>query len=701
MQIAIIVRFTLVAYVAAFGSLLVSNTDCHAQSTPAIQLAQARSQTKPKSKSKRKSSKSKKSTRKPLIRNFEDAYIDGYKKFQVANGLKRKLATAKTAEERTTLGKQFAAALKRTAAGLERASQMGSVEDDGEKFYSARYLLAYVYTLMKTHNYEAGILGEYVARRSDPKKSMALQAAYLAMAAYLQAYKNASEQGNVAELNQLIRVANLVEANWSGNPRANQFRMTLGQLFQQQNRPKQAAQWYSKVPPEFDTYAVAQLSAGQSFWSVYRRSMRLPDDQKPPADEIKSYLDAAGQHLDAGIKAMHAKDPPPPTAPEILVAGKLVLAQLHIRKANYQDAVTLMTAEPYPVTKAVAVEDETKRPKKGIQSKDFASRSFQLLLRAYVGLRKLEAARQTMANLEKVGGDDDGAALTSIYVKLGKQLLDELNAAKSDPAKLKELRDSFEGFLNNISERKEGQSFGSLIWIAETYSVFGQGADAKKDASEFYKKASAAYQQMLDRDKTDKKFLSDSQALAVKVRLAKSKRREGDFPAALELVAAILATKPRAIDVQLEGTEILQNLAVAAAKPSPQSFQEAINGKRIGKQNTLVWGWARIALTLQRTLDDGQENSSYAANLLEARYNMAYCRHQSALAETVPARKQAELNKARLEIQVFAAVHGKFTDEWRAKFDKLYQQLQKDQGEKPKPLKVGNTNASAGAGSPK
>ncbi len=684
MQIAVTVRFSIVACVAAFGCLFASGTDCHAQNARTNQRAQT--------KTKKKSSKRRKPTRKPLIRTFEDAYIDGYKKFQVASGLKRKLAAAKTAKERTVLGKQFAVALKQSVAGLELASQMGSVEDDGEKFYQARYLLAYVYTLMKSRNYEAGILGEYVARSSDPKQSMALQAAYLAMAAYLQAYKDAAEEGNVPELNQLIRVANLVEGNWAGNPRANQFRMTLGQLFQQQDRPKQAAEWYGKVPPEFDSYAIAQLSAGQSFWSVYQQSMRLPDDQKPPADEIKSFLDAAGRHLQAGIKAMHAKDPPPPNAPDILVAGKLVLAQLHIRNANYQAAVALMTAEPFPVTKAIAVEDGAKRPGKGVQSKDFASRSLQLLLRAYVGLRKLAEARRTMVQLEKVGGDDDGAALTSIYVKLGKQLLEELNEAKSDPAKLKELRDSFEGFLNNISERKEGQSFGSLIWIAETYSVFGQGADAAKDAGEFYKKASAAYQQMLDRDKTDEKFLSDSQALAVKVRLAKSKRREGDFPAALDLVAAILAAKPRAIDVQFAGTEILQHLAAAAAKPTPQGFQDAINGKRIGKQNTLVWGWARIALTLQRTLDDGVENASYAANLLEARYNMADCRHQSALAETDPARKQVELNKARLEIQAFAAVHGKFTDEWRAKFDKLYQQIQKDQGETPKALKIGNAN---------
>ena len=282
-----------------------------------------------------------------------------------------------------------------------------------------------------------------------------------------------------------------------------------------------------------------------------------------------------------------------------------------------------------------------------------------------------------MAALEKIGGASDAAALTTIFVKLGRQLLDELNDAKGDEKRLAELRGSFEGFLANISGRTEGQSFGSLIWIAETYSAFGQGATDSEQAGRYHKKASEAYQKIFARAKKDDTFLGTTQLLGVKVRFVRSKRREGDFQAALNTVASILAEKPRALNVQFEAALILQDWGADDQTQASQRFLKAINGTTIKKPKAVIWGWAKTALTLQRTLRTDAQNANFKQKLLQSRYNLADCRHQMALAEKDKTKRNRELQKACLEIAAFRAVH-KLDGDWPRKFESLYQQMQKD-----------------------
>ena len=81
--------------------------------------------------------------------------------------------------------------------------------------------------------------------------------------------------------------------------------------------------------------------------------------------------------------------------------------------------------------------------------------------------------------LEKiVGAGGGGASVTKIYLELGKELEKEVQRLQSaqDP-RLAEVLKSFETFLEDMFNRKEGHDFSTLIWVAETYRALGDGLE--------------------------------------------------------------------------------------------------------------------------------------------------------------------------------------------------------------------------------
>ncbi|GIS62280.1 MAG: hypothetical protein CM1200mP2_45050 [Planctomycetaceae bacterium] len=73
------------------------------------------------------------------------------------------------------------------------------------------------------------------------------------------------------------------------------------------------------------------------------------------------------------------------TAPELLVAAKVSLAQIQNNAGKYQESIDLLIKDPHSVVTAISVPDEAKRPESGVQRREFASLAAQLLLRARIG----------------------------------------------------------------------------------------------------------------------------------------------------------------------------------------------------------------------------------------------------------------------------------------------------------------------------
>jgi len=361
--------------------------------------------------------------------------------------------------------------------------------------------------------------------------------------------------------------------------------------------------------------------------------------------------------------------------------------QIVLSQGRYQQAIDVLNQPPHSVIQAIAVPNGATRPAApNIRSTEFASLVYQLQLRAYVGLQKLDDARQTMDNLERTASKSGGGeAVTAIYVELGKQLQEELERLKKlgDRTRFSEVRTSFENFLKDLSQRP-GQTLSSLIWIAETYYGLGEATD--EDASEaafYFDKAGISYEKILDRARNDPKFIEQGTLFAIKLRLLNCKRRQHGFQEALNVAADLLAQKPNSLEAQMETAYILQEWGMSQEGDSWKKLRDAIVGGQIGKTKTTFWGWGQIGLNLQRLLATANPESKtkYQPQLYESQYNAAYCRQQYGLAQSDRAKKKAELEKAKYGILAFVSVSGAIGEEWWNKLDQLYRQIQTDLGE--------------------
>jgi len=700
---------------------------CMILACPLDVMAQRKKSAESKTKTRQKA-QSRPRSKLPIPRNFESAFIAGYKQFQQLNRVKAELAKGGP-DKAEALRAKFAQQLTVTAESLRRALKLidarrlkdmpaidydkyraikekvefsEKITDDEKQFFKAtgsikqqhqvRYLLAYVYTQMQRY-YEAGILGEFVAQHYDPRESMALDCAYFALSAYLRAYKQADADRNTSEMALLLRVTRLIDSKWSSSARADEARMTMARLYHRRQRPKLAAEWYDKISKTAPDFAQAQLAAGQSFWSLYLNSLQMPLERRPDVKQLQAWQEIAETRLRNGIDSVQQnlkkqKAQADETqqqfelrATDALTAGKVSLAQLLIYKRKPVEAIALLSDGFLPVVDAVAVADESQRPKTGQTSRAFASQAYQLLLRAHVGAQQLEKAQDAMARLETIAGEADAGALTAIYVQIGRKLETELSLSRDDPERIQQLQQTFEGFLGTLSKRSEGLTLGTSLWIAETYAAFADGAVDETAAASYNERASDAYQRIIDRDEK----LSDAQRVNIQMRLIRSRRKARQFDAALELVGQLLKSQPKALDVQTEAAQILE--AQAAADRSADRYRAAMLGVRLPKSSADVWGWSRMASILQRTLEKSRANQTFKTRLLESRLHLAECRYAIAQLLDDNQQRQDELQKAKLEIRALWTVLGTTLNaEWSAKFDLIYQRVLKDLGEPPQGL---------------
>jgi hypothetical protein len=156
---------------------------------------------------------------------------------------------------------------------------------------------------------------------------------------------------------------------------------------------------------------------------------------------------------------------------------------------------------------------------------------------------------------------------------------------------------------------------------------------------------------------------------------------------ALDLVGQVLKSQPKALDVQKQAAQILEDQA--AADRSPDRYRAAMLGVKLPKTSVDVWGWSRMASILQRSLEKRRDNPAFQTQLLESRLRLATCRYELAQLLDDTQQGQAELQKAKLEIGALWTVFGESLSKdpiWSAKFDVVYRKVLKALGEPEKGL---------------
>lgn len=614
-------------------------------------------------------------------RDFATAFERARGMITQIQGLSDEVARAADEAERTAKRAALDNHLGEVARLLRLALDLRDPGSDAKAVADTRYLLSYV-MLRQGNALDAIVLSTYtMAQDQKAAPETALNCTEVAMAAAVAVW-NRGEGDRDFETRLLKDVCQQILTLYPQSSRAGEARMRLGNVYRTLQQPLEAVKWFMEVPESDPQHASARIAAGQSYWAAWTQNaaVTLEEGAEPSvaAEETARWKTEAKALLTQGIDLTRAKVGNMSLPGEELAAAEVSLAAILNQEGDFAGAIGRLTANAEnSVMAAIELPEGSERPEAGIQSRSFAGLAWRLLLRAYVGTQQIDQALQSMAQLEKVGGDD----ILQAYTQLGMELQEELRRlqAAGEAERLGQVRTSFEQFLGKVYESRNKSDFNSLLWIGETYYGLGQGVAADPAAAAgYFEKAGNAYSEILQQS-----LVSADGAPAVQLRLARCRRRQGQFTEALQLVETILTANAMNLDVQFEAAHVLSDWG---EKSEPERLKQAILGPpATGGKPAVVWGWAALSKRLrQLVMKDPQ--SEFRPRFFEARYELGNARRR--LARVLPDKSAgtAQLKSAMAELASLVQAYRDLDPPTYARFDRLYQDLQADLGESPTPL---------------
>jgi hypothetical protein len=626
------------------------------------------------------------------LRDFSAGLSVARKNMDDIESLKERLDGAK-GDEREKWQRERKEHLQQTAVRLRRVLDAADARTERRDLNQARYYLAFVDFELR-RNDEATILADYAARRLHSiNPELSRESARLALAACEQEYDARPPEQRPVMIRIARPVAEFLIRNWPEQDRANEARFTMARLCDRAKQHIASAEWYANVTDGSEQYAEAQIGAGREYWIASQTApKRAPSGRGPAAQgepQIGEWTSKAEKYLQHGIERAGDAADANGNPPDWLTVGKTELANLDIGLGRYDDAVKLLTDPPHAVVASVAVTDEATRAMEGVKGRPFASYVYQSLLRAQIGRHQVDASLEAMQELEKIAGASGADGVTAIYVSLGKEIEKEIGRliATNDRARLTEVRKSFDRFLEELAKRSDHMSYGSLLWIAETYTGLGDGlSDDPAAAREYFAKAAHSYELLLAHVAADKSASRRDRALSLQLRLANCLRRQGNYGRALEILRGVIAQKPKALDVQVAAASLLQEWGASPEPGTELRSLDAIRGLHDPAGGGAVWGWDGIANRLERMLAIGRADNEMREKYFEARYNIPASRRQFAEQSKDKAARTKALEVALGEINAFALVSSDVSEESWRRLDALYQEIETDLGRQVTPL---------------
>jgi hypothetical protein len=594
------------------------------------------------------------------------------------------VASAKDTNEKNQKQAELTNHLAEVGRLLQLALDLREPDSDDKAVAQTRYLLSYVFFMQKKH-LDSVILASYCMtndKKADPDN--ALNATEIAISAAVAAWNAAPGKDREFETRLLQDVCLKIVELYPQSSRAGEARMRLGSVYMKLNKPAEGARWFLQVPESDPQHISAKIYAGQAYWAAWTQRTALaaanPEGEQPTAAKMAQWRADAKALLTQGIQMMRQKlgDGARPT--DEVVAAEVSLAGILNLDNEFQSTIDRITGgAENSVVAMIEVPEGSERPEDGIQSKSFASLTYRLLLRAFVGTQKIDEALAIMSKLERVGGSD----ILQAYTQLGIELQEELKRLNQagDATRLAAVRDSFEKFLQQVYQSRNKSDYNSLLWIGETYYGLGLGVLADPTAAEsYFSRAGDAYNEIVTGNLT-----TDSNRNAVLLRLARCRRQQKKYEDGLKIVTDVLAQNANAIDAQFEAAQMLTDWAVNgdAGSPRPEKFTEALQGIKGADGKPMVWGWPTLARRLQQ-YSEKDPSSDLKARFIEARYELSAGRRRFAKVHAADAEKQQA--SALAEITSFVQRYRDLDDVNFAKFDRLYQDLQVDRGGAPEPL---------------
>ena len=571
-------------------------------------------------------------------------------------------------QNREALARRKRAGAAEAVRALRQALQLADANVGEEELSSARYYLCFL-EWDAGHLFDAAVLGEFLARRY-PDSMAGRQGARIALAAYIKMYADSTKADKQFETARIEKLGKEIFERWPGQTEADEAALQLLSFATTRGEWDQALEYLKKVSADSPRRGQAELRAGQALWSAYLRRANLPQDERPPQDELDALKKQAQSVLEDGITRMEASG----NVDATLAAAVFALAQICVDTGQADAAIKWLEHEKVgPLTLIKANHPVAARP-------SFPIESYKLALRAYIAVhpQQLEKAEEAMDALEKLvaGGGDAKAAenLTAIYVSLGRELEQHLQDLRKSGQtdQLEAVSQAFEIFLDRVVSRESGSDYASLNWVAATYYSLGGGFDdgqvkTSSKATDYFKKAADAYGRMLELAEKNPDIQKQPESLlGVRLRLAECHRRANAFDKSIEIITDVLKQKPSLLPAQVQAAETYQ----ARGQLNAKSYAMAILGgapTRDGR-NT-IWGWAKLS---KMTMNDDR----FAPIFHKARRNMAEARFQYGLGQKNPKRDKV-LEAAKQDLWLTYKLRPELGgEESRAEYDRLLRRIQ-------------------------
>lgn len=624
-------------------------------------------------------------------KDFDSAYGQGGQLFDEINATNEAIRKL-TAERKLVEAKQQQQAQQATASEMSRmydiALKLARPDTDSRLVNIAMLRLAYGYMLSGKFLDAAALADYQMVKMAEDNPETAREAGFVAMAALQNAYYAADSADRDFESRKVREAAERLAERWPDSDRANDARDAVAKIHWDQEDYLQAAEWWQKIPAGTSQYADAQIRGGNAYWRKYVLETARPETERAPASDLTAWKEEAIRRLQTGLDEIEKAVPDESPLPDDFLRAKLTLANIRNLDGIYQtrDSVTgaleLLTQQPHPITAAVDVPAGQQRPQDSTKatSRETASFAYQQLLRTYIGLKNLDEARKAREKLEQVAGGEDAAALTQVYVAFGQELQMELERlqAAGQKDRLEEVRTGFEGFLNDLYSRPDGQTFYSMLWIAETYASLADGsADNPSKASEFFGKAASTYRSIIEKATGDPLFgATDGQVLASKLRLVSTLRRQKNFEEADTTLREVLKSNPNAPDAQFEAARLYQDWAAGSGADDWKKYETALYGI---KEPINIWGWNYTAQSLQRAMH-GKGDPRFEKLHFDARYNLADSEFSYGKVHPEKAEAEKHLQRALSSITGFQRLSKRWPDDQYQRFNGLYRQISAELG---------------------
>lgn len=602
-----------------------------------------------------------------------------------------KLEQAKTKQDQAKLLDQLKSSVANALKYYRMAVGLKTKETNLDEINLIRFRMAFLYWRGEDLQ-RAAIMGEFIARRY-PTHVAARKAAEIAVKAYRKLFIDTmqAKQDTASETEQVNRMAQFITTRWPNAPEAEEaWSMLIDTAVDNRNVAK-AMEFLEQIPKDSPKRAQADLRTGEALWRAYVQAAALKGDARPPQDELDKMVKQAQLILEEGVTRAKKSVESGGEVNYSLAYCVLSLANIYVGTGQADKAVTCLEDPKIgPMTLQKA-----KSPI--LQGREqFTEAVYNTALQAYVGVQQLDKAEQTMAALEEsVGKDAEGSTkLTQIYIRLGKQLEETLTRLRSEGKNddAKKVAGGFEIFLKKIAERKEGNTFGSLYWVAETFFSMGLaakagGSAAEEEANQYFTESYKTYLAILRRLKEDETFAPQGTDATIKVRLAVCLREMGKFENSLKIIVPMLKEKENRLDIQQEAARVYQAWGAKKA----DYYEHAIKGGNPEGGRYIIWGWGGIA---KRVMPFMGTNKRYSEMFFEARFNLADCRLQLADAQKNSQQKKDILAQAEKDVTIIYRLYPSMGGpEWFAKYDDLLKTIQKMRGEKPTGLKGQETSA--------